>query len=326
MVDDPGFSTVVQLSRSAVEGKPYIVSETNHPFPSEFVCEGIPILGAYASLQDWDGIFYYTLEHVDPERWYSYYSGSFGMGMDPVKMPGMAATGLMFLRGDLKPAETCIYRGYSREDLKEGIRTSPDKRPLYTEGFDPLLPLIYKTRIRSFEEKPVSYPAKGEKSVIESETREIRWHHGENSFVEVSGPNIESVSGYTTGLPTLLKHLKVNTDNEFASVTLISLDELPLATSEKLLLVATGITGVKGMQWDNDRQRLVKPGSKPTTIEVIRGEITIRRLKGAKSIIIEPLDGSGNPIRNYSKKAKGRSVKFSIGDDVTVWYYLTVKR
>lgn len=326
MVDDPGFSTVVQLSRSAVEGKPYIVSETNHPFPAEYACEGIPILGAYASLQDWDGIFYYTLEHVAPDRWYTYYSGSFGMGMDPVKMAGMAATGLMFLRGDLKPAGTCIYRGYSRDDLKEGIRMSPDKRPLYTDGFSPFIPLIFKTRIRSFDDKTESYPIIEEQPIIKAQTGEIRWHKNENSFVEVSAPDIESFSGYTIVYPTLLKHLNINIDNEFASITLISLEDKPLDSAEKLLLVTTGRAGVKGMQWDKERQRLIKQGAKPTTIEVIRGEVTIKKLKGAKSVTIEPLDGSGNPIRNFSKKVKRKSVTFSIGDDVTVWYYLTVRR
>lgn len=58
MVNDPLHSTVVELSRSAVGGKPYIVSEVKHPFPAEFAAEGIPILAAYAAFQDWDGIFW----------------------------------------------------------------------------------------------------------------------------------------------------------------------------------------------------------------------------------------------------------------------------
>ena len=326
MVNNPGYSTVVQLSRSAVEGKPYIISEINHPFPNEYACEGIPILGAYASLQDWDGIFYYTLEHVAPDKWYTNYSGSFGMGMDPVKMPGMAATGLMFLRGDLEPAENCIYREYTSEDIMEGIRTSPDKRPYFTEGFSTIIPLIHKTRIRSFDSKTISYPVIKEEPVIKSETGEINWHKNENGFVEVSAPRIESLTGYTTETTFLLKHLKVNVDNEFTSFTLISLDDKSLASSEKLFFVATGRTGMQGMKWDEKRQRLIEPGSKPTTIEVIKGEITINGLQGAKSVIVEPLDGSGNPINSVSRKVKKGTVTFTIGEEVTVWYYLTVKR
>ena len=59
----------MQLARSRVAGKPYTVSETNHPFPNEYACEGIPILAAYALLHDWDGIFFYTFAHSDPREW-----------------------------------------------------------------------------------------------------------------------------------------------------------------------------------------------------------------------------------------------------------------
>ena len=44
MVNDPFNSTVVELSRTAVAGKPYTVSVVNNPFPSQFASEGIPIL------------------------------------------------------------------------------------------------------------------------------------------------------------------------------------------------------------------------------------------------------------------------------------------
>ena len=62
MVNDPLHSTVVQLSRTAFAGKPYTVSETNHPFPNDWASEGIPILAAYGSFQDWDAIIMYTFE------------------------------------------------------------------------------------------------------------------------------------------------------------------------------------------------------------------------------------------------------------------------
>ena len=62
MVNDPLHSTVVQLSRTAFAGKPYTVSETNHPFPNDWASEGIPMLAAYGSFQDWDAIILYTFE------------------------------------------------------------------------------------------------------------------------------------------------------------------------------------------------------------------------------------------------------------------------
>jgi hypothetical protein len=326
MVNNPGLSTVVQLSRSAVEGKPYIVSETNHPFPNEYVCEGIPILGAYAALQDWDGIFYYTLEHVNPALWNSNYSGSFGMGLDPVKMPGMAAIGLMFLRNDLKPAESCVFRGYNEKQVIEGIRESSDHKPYFTHGFSPLIPLIERTRIRSFEKTISDFPAINELSEIKAETGEILWHNAGNNYVEVTAPKTESLIGFIPGTTSLLKHLKVSIQNDFAAITLISLDNKSLSTTEKMLLLTTGKTGMTGMKWSDDRKRLVESGSKPTTIEVIKGEITLTGLTNAKSLVMEPLDGGGNPLKSMKVPVKNGTARISIGSDVTVWYYLQVKR
>jgi hypothetical protein len=57
MVNEPLNSVPVRLSRSAVAGKPFTVSEHNHRFPNDYTSEGIPLLAAYAAFQDWDGIF-----------------------------------------------------------------------------------------------------------------------------------------------------------------------------------------------------------------------------------------------------------------------------
>src|ERR1035438_6132703 len=72
MVNDPFNSTVVELSRSAIAGKPYTVSEVNNPFPNNFDGEGIPILASYAAMQDWDGIFWYTFEPKSDPAWKPY--------------------------------------------------------------------------------------------------------------------------------------------------------------------------------------------------------------------------------------------------------------
>lgn len=60
--NDPLHSAVVKLTRSAFAGKPFLVSEVNHPRPNEFLSEMIPILAAYSAFQDWDGVFFYSFE------------------------------------------------------------------------------------------------------------------------------------------------------------------------------------------------------------------------------------------------------------------------
>ena len=110
MVNDPLGSTVAQLSRSAVQGKPFTVSETNHPFPNHYSCEGIVTLAAYGLLQDWDGIYFYTFEHDNPSRWKTRTPSYFDIQHDPVKMANLASGGVLFQRADADAARKNIIR------------------------------------------------------------------------------------------------------------------------------------------------------------------------------------------------------------------------
>jgi hypothetical protein len=102
MVNDPLNSSVVELSHSAIAGKPYTVSEVNNAFPNRYDGEGMPILAAYGGLQDWDGIFWYTFEPKADPAWKPYVGDAFDISLDPAKMPELAAGALLFLRGDVE--------------------------------------------------------------------------------------------------------------------------------------------------------------------------------------------------------------------------------
>jgi hypothetical protein len=187
MVNEPAVSTPVSLARSPVKGMPFTVSETNHPFPSEYAAEGIPILGAYAMLQDWDGIYQHEMATSAPHSWNTSRPGAFAIFADPVRMANLAASGLMFHAGDLQPAQTTVYRGYDENAIIEGIRKTSG-RPFFTDGFSPLIPLIHQTRISSFERIIDDFPVIGEKDMIVSETGEITWHNTGRNYVEISSP------------------------------------------------------------------------------------------------------------------------------------------
>ena len=84
-----------ELSRSAFVGKPYTISEVNHPNPNEYASETIPILAAYGAFQDWDGIFVYTFEPKALDDWQPYVVDNFDITLDPVKMIQMSVGALL---------------------------------------------------------------------------------------------------------------------------------------------------------------------------------------------------------------------------------------
>ena len=181
MVNDPLHSTVVQLSRTAFAGKPYTVSETNHPFPNEYASEGIPILAAYAGFQDWDMIVMYTFEPKKDPAWKPYVGDPFDISHDPVRMTEMAAGALMFLRGDVKPARQTVERTYSTQQVMDagllpgGLRGGSEQ-PYFTPGFPLSLPLEHGVRIKSFDGPPTAHYDASAANPIVSDTKELSWY------------------------------------------------------------------------------------------------------------------------------------------------------
>ena len=68
MVDDPAGATLWGLAATRVAGKPFTVTEYNHPAPNDWQAECMPMIATYAALQDWDGVFLF--DYVDSHKKY----------------------------------------------------------------------------------------------------------------------------------------------------------------------------------------------------------------------------------------------------------------
>jgi hypothetical protein len=321
MVDEPQHSTVVDLSRSAFAGKPYVVSEVNHPFPSEYAAEGIPILTAYAALQDWDGIFWYTFEHVEPKDWKAQVTGHFEVRTDPSKMAAIAAGALAFLRGDVHAARQTVTRTYSRAQVMDSLRLPQTERPYFTPGFPPALPLVHGSRIQTLDGAPTAKFAAVNGDPIVSDTGELAWRKG---IVTVDTPRTEAIVGRRQDQAPPLRNLAVDMRNSFGAVVLTSLDGAPIAASRKMLLVAGTRIANTGQQWNEKRTTLVDWGTGPNLIEPLTATVTLRNLANLKSVEVAALDGAGCQIGDAQAARKtAAGWEFGIGGQATTWYLIT---
>jgi hypothetical protein len=329
MVNDPLHSTVVQLSRTAFAGKPYTVSETNHPFPNEWASEGIPILAAYGAFQDWDAIVIYTFEPKLAADWKPYIGDPFDISLDPIRMTEMAAGALMFLRGDVQPARETVNRTYSREQVLESRLLPPSGQPYFTPGFPLALPLEHAVRIQSLAGPPTERFTSIDPNPIVSDTRELAWYTSpeKTGLVTVDTARTEALIGFVKANQKVLRNLSAEITNDFAAVMLASLDGEPLDRSAKMLLTTGARVANTGMKWNDAHTRLVNQGGPPTLIEPVTGSITLRNLLKAASMSCTALDGAGRPTGetiHATKTATGWV--FPIGQPVTTWYVITVRR
>ena len=330
MVNDPSNSTVVELARSAISGKPYTVSEVNNAYPNDYAGEGIPILAAYAGLQDWDGIFWYTFEPKSDPSWKPYIGDPFDISLDPVRMPELAAGALMFLRHDIEKARNLHERSYSRDQVFDSMLLPPADRPFFTPGFPLHLPLQHEVRISSLNGPPTqSFPDESSPNSIVSDTHELEWYTSphQTGLVTVNAPRSQALIGFVKAENQQVRNLAADVSNTFCTILLSSMDDRPIETSSKMLLIAGGPVQNTGQRWNTARTDVVAWGEAPTLIEQVTGTISLQNLHAARAVIVQPIDGAGQPLGPpIQAKAVGTNWKFPVGSPTTTWYQIVVTR
>ena len=328
MVNDPLDSTVTQFARTPVAGRAYTISETNHPYPAEYACEGIPILTAYALLHDWDGIYWFTYgtgRMQEPDKgWRS----SFDFSNDPVKMTHLAACAPLFYRQDVDAAKRMILRVYSEDQMIEGLRLPRKDRPFFDPAFPRDVPLRHATRWAT-EGTPSPYPDAAPLGRLEADTGQLGWYGADagKGRVRVDTPHTQALVGFVRDGGEKTSNLAADVDNVFSAVYLTSLDGRPIAESARLLLTTTARATLTDFEWNPDRKTINNWGKAPTVIEPVTGSVTLSGLQGAKAITFVPLAAEGRPLASLRRiDVTDSRCRIPLGETVTTWYLIEVDR
>ena len=323
MVNEPDSSTIVGLARTAMAGKPYTVTEVNHAHPNDYQAEGIPLLAAYAAMQDWDAVMWYTFEPKSDPAYQGAIGDAFDISHSPIKMPELAAGALMFLRGDVSPAKETVLRNYSREQIYETMRMPDSEADYYTKDYPATNALEHQVRIGDIASKDKQPPFKPvTDNPLVSDTKELAWYtnSGKDGFVSVETPKSQALIGFVKANKKSVKNLSADVENDFCAITLSSLDGKPITRSGHMLLVTAAKTENTGQTWNATHTKSVQRGASPSLIEVVKGTITLKNVNNT-GVIVQPLDGAGKSLGQpipVTKTADG--IQFKIGDTATTWY------
>lgn len=307
MVNVPLDSTIVQFARSAPLEKPFTIGETNHAFPHRFATEGYPLLTAYAQLQDWDALNWFSWKagRLAPLNSGIQANGWFDLSNDSMKLAQLATCALMWHRHDISPARKTHLRAYSPEEIPASLRLQ-NEAPFFKPGFDLTLPLTQKVRF-TFDTTQKSSPL-AEKSpnrpwekpaLITSDTGQLTWSHADidKGLVKIDSPKTVGLVGFLRSHwwkpEAATRHLKVEPQSDHCSVILTSLDDQDIATSTRLLLTATCRSANTGQSWRDDLKTLATWGTGPITIVPVRGKAYLSNLSEARSIAVHALTAEG---------------------------------
>jgi hypothetical protein len=316
-----GGGTLRDLAEYRIAGKPYTVSEYNHPAPNDFQSETVAIIFSFAAAQDWDGIMLFDYGDygtgVDNDK----IGGFFGIGPNPAKVAFLPAAAMLFRAGLLAPLSASEARTIPVvEGERDSFHQTSDvwKEPAdYLTARISLLPSAYSVTPTLFTNKR------------EADASTSLFIHDERKYpVYVAvGPRAQALAGFVGGHPLTVGPVTYDFDkfgNNFASVMLTPMDTLPIATSKHLLLTVVGKVENQDMGWNSDRTSVENHwGHAPVQAEDVPGTVSIK-VDGPR--VVRALSPTGTEKAILPSKYRNGMLTFRIGGSQTLWYSIEAQK
>ena len=308
--------TFQNLLRARVAGKPFTISEYDHPAPNEHNAEMFPMLGSFSAFQDWDAIYQFSYASPWTTSMPSRLNGYFAMSVNPGKMV-MAPFAAMMFRGRLVDTATTTTTITVPKNLMANALTAkiPDMSAANISGYPQMLigNTITRTTLKPNGLKVIC-DAPDRLSGLPLKTPQIEWTIDEkqHGVYLVNAPSIRAATGFIGNRDIMLGDFRFNMtlpEKDTAAIAVAALDGRTLAESKKLLMAVVGKIANVGMQWNEERTTLKdKWGQPPTIAPFIPFTIT---LPGDAKPTVKALDGAGNAIGELSVTEKADQWSFS---------------
>ena len=321
---------ILGLAGERVAGKPYTISEYNHPYPIYYGAEGQPMLRAYGALQGWDGVFEYSYnnrQNAEPDH--NEYFFSIAARTDVLAhFPACAA---IYLRGDVKESATQVvanlpYAEYfdrlvKQRAVSQGIaQASGGKLPAE-------LGLVHQVAVDVTGGSRSVATTEAPKAVITSDTGELTWNceiPGAGVWT-VNTPNTKLFTGFPKGRSFDLGGVKLSvgeTKLGWATISLTSHDATGFGAEgrpARILLAATGLSHNGGAKFTDHGNGTISCrdgdwGHGATVNEGIPATITALDERGEpKADVPVTADADGHAVISIAPAFR------------TVWYEVVVK-
>jgi len=286
MTDYPDQATLFRLAAERLLGKPFTVSEYNHPAPLDSQAECVPMIASFAAAQDWDGIWLYTYSHASDDWYREHLSGYFDVDTNPAKWGFMRTGAAIFRDVDIAPLGGFIIRSWT--GLEEILPTLAklhlkyDRDMLRALGGQP-----EKTRDGMLKIQLV--PAIGKKDGhrdVFGPAAKLEWSVEDGKgFYCARGRCALVYIGHAVRFEKATAGQVSIVDRGFVSMAVTSLDGKPwvsLQDSSRILITACGRCENTGMEFSQDRRTVGTNWGGPPVQTRRRGEAGCSRFSGRR--------------------------------------------
>jgi hypothetical protein len=307
-----------KIAGAAIAGKPLTVSECGHNPPQTYRSAYYPAFAAIACLQGWDSITGYAYsQSAGPwEDFNSWDTGAYEWEADPATIASFAAGALIYRGQCVKPAEETAVITLPQSEI-HNLRWQDDGKlkhynlPEFNAMVETMKTVVclgdeppkgLKPAKEMTVESAAEYTQKG--TELKSCTGEM-WRDWAKGIGWIDTPKSQSCYGYfrNAAKPVKTSSCEFSIDTPFATLSLSSLDALPIGNSKHLLLTAVARVEATGMCFSMNQDKVISRGRAPMLAEPVVGSVSFKT--GAKSLAAAPVMADGS---------KGATVKLAIAN------------
>lgn len=329
-------NTLAGLARQRIKGKPFTVTEYEHPAPNYHGAEAPLLLAAYAGLQDWDGLWLFAYGQGNDAVPMGYVPGFFEIAQHPGKMANLLMAANLFRRGDVRPAlQECTMALTPEHELDLlqnswawGLFSSSQLGVPASLAFTNRLSTSVGTNATGLNTPP-SGPAG---NVLNSDTGELRWDVSQSGkgLATIDTARTKAVVGFADNHPVTLGPLTLTpATTQLGWCTLAAtLVRGEVFTNDcTALLVAGGWWENTGQVWTDTNKTSVANhwGQAPVLTEVVPFTLTLP--VGTNFVQVWSLDERGR--RKAMLPISGTSTSTTLmvtTNAASIWYELDVAR
>jgi len=277
---DRGGGELGNLALTRIFGKPYSISEYNHPAPNRYQVENMLLFAAVAAFQDWDAI--YTFDY-----------GATGTGMENDRIGGFFAHATNPAKFAYFSTAAMIFRTF-QVPVARGSATLTLARPAWHtamtagEAWASQRPnaLTHRIAIRDAEKSPY-----GVKTTAATNTPLRVQRTAAGAVFTANAPQVRAWVGFTPSEVTLgsVRFRRTPLTPKFAAVTMTAIDQRPIETSRRVLITAMGRAENIGMGWNAARDSVSDQwGAGPVHVETVPMSVRVKTSTLRRAFALDP--------------------------------------
>lgn len=289
-------------------GKPYSVSEYNHPAPNDYQVEMMPLYGFFAAFQDWDKIYTFAWDDTGSRTDNTRYENYFDVAKNPAKSAFFPSVAIAFRTGAF-PSATGLQTLALPERAWERAVTQAEAFARWGQNADPL-----KFRVGMTIQPGLADPlftTIGQPTPAFNVTGPVN-----RQIFLADSPQAKSVVGFVAGQEIAVGDANFTFgqigseafSDGFAALTLVSTDGKPIANSSRVLLTVAARVENQNMGWNQARDSVSDNwGTGPVQAEFVPLTTAVPA-DGPRKIYA--LDPSGNRKAELPSEFRDNTVRF----------------